>query len=114
MADITEAIRKLVAQTVNNFDLSDILTGTVTSVSPLEIKIDTKITLTDDFLVLTNSVRDYEVDVSFEWQAEENEDAETTPKKAKCTVHNALEVGDNVLLVQQSGAQMFIVLDKIK
>ena len=112
MSDINNAIKMLVKQMMDNCDLSDIVTGTVTSVSPLAIKIDAKITLTDDFLVLTNNVRNYDVDVSFNWDSTPT--GISLPTKAKCKVHNALKVGDDVLLVQQTGGQMYIVLDKIK
>lgn len=124
MANINDAIKQLVMQTLQNTELSDVVSGEVINDNPLQIKIDSKIILTDEFLVLTNNVRDYETTVDYievteseeETNTEETDKEETpepTPKTAKCTIHNALKVGDNVLMLQQSGGQMFIVLDKI-
>lgn len=124
MANINDAIKQLVMQTLQNTELSDVVSGEVINNNPLQIKIDSKIILTDEFLVLTNNVRDYETTVDYievteseeETDTEETDKEETpepTPKTAKCTIHNALKVGDNVLMLQQSGGQMFIVLDKI-
>lgn len=124
MANINDAIKQLVMQTLQNTELSDVVSGEVINDNPLQIKIDSKIILTDEFLVLTNNVRDYETTVDYievteseeETDTEETDKEETpepTSKTAKCTIHNALKVGDNVLLLQQSGGQMFIVLDKI-
>lgn len=124
MANINDAIKQLVMQTLQNTELSDVVSGEVINDNPLQIKIDSKIILTDEFLVLTNNVRDYETTVDYievteseeETDTEETDKEETpepTSKTAKCTIHNALKVGDNVLMLQQSGGQMFIVLDKI-
>lgn len=124
MANINDAIKQLVMQTLQNTELSDVVSGEVINDNPLQIKIDSKIILTDEFLVLTNNVRDYETTVDYievteseeETDTEETDKEETpepTLKTAKCTIHNALKVGDNVLMLQQSGGQMFIVLDKI-
>lgn len=124
MANINDAIKQLVMQTLQNTELSDVVSGEVINDNPLQIKIDSKIILTDEFLVLTNNVRDYETTVDYievteseeETDTEETDKEETpepTQKTAKCTIHNALKVGDNVLMLQQSGGQMFIVLDKI-
>ena len=124
MANINDAIKQLVMQTLQNTELSDVVSGEVINDNPLQIKIDSKIILTDEFLVLTNNVRDYETTVDYievteseeETDTEETDKEETpepTPKTAKCTIHNALKVGDNVLMLQQSGGQRFIVLDKI-
>ena len=33
--------------------------------------------------------------------------------KKTATIHNALKIGDKVILIQQSGGQKFVVLDKI-
>lgn len=124
MANINDAIKQLVMQTLQNTELSDVVSGEVINDNPLQIKIDSKIILTDEFLVLTNNVRDYETTVDYieVTESEEETDTEETDKEetpepalktAKCTIHNALKVGDNVLMLQQSGGQMFIVLDKI-
>ena len=119
MANLTATLKQLVKETMDTFDLSDVISGTVTKINPLEVKIDAKLTLEEDFLILTNNVRDYTVDVTVEnWQTE----SESSPDKhshklkgkKKITVHNALKVGDEVIMLQQKGGQMYVILDKIK
>ena len=71
MANLTATLKQLVKETMDTFDLSDVISGTVTKINPLEVKIDPKLTLEEDFLILTNNVRDYTVDITVEdWQTE--------------------------------------------
>ena len=44
--------------------------GTVTSASPLKIQVDQKKTLTEAQLILTNNVRDFNVDMTVDHQTE--------------------------------------------
>ena len=120
MANLTATLKQLVKETMDTFDLSDVISGTVTKINPLEVKIDPKLTLEEAFLILTNNVRDYTVDITVEdWQTENYGSSEyrhnhVEKRKKKITVHNALKVGDEVIMLQQKGGQMYVVLDKIK
>lgn len=69
-----------------------VLFGVVTKTSPLEINVEQRFTLTEEFLVFTERVRRYEVDI---------------------TVRCGLKVGDKVLLLRVQGGQKYVVLDKI-
>ena len=105
--------------------------GTVVSVLPLEIRIDQKAPLREPQLILTRNVTDYEVDISVSHITEptgreesEGRDGYTARSfyththgyrgKKKITVHNALVVGDEVVLVQVQGGKKFLVLDRMK
>ena len=68
--DLLKAIKKAAMEAVNASDPADIRFGTVISESPLKIKIDQKLTLTESQLVLSRNVRDYEISVSFDWTTE--------------------------------------------
>ena len=120
MANLTATLKQLVKETMDTFDLSDVISGAVTKINPLEVKIDPKLTLEEDFLILTNNVRDYTVDITVEdWQTEfygsgEYRHNHAVKGKKKITVHNALKVGDEVIMLQQKGGQMYVILDKIK
>ena len=120
MANLTATLKQLVKETMDTFDLSDVISGTVTKINPLEVKIDPKLTLEEDFLILTNNVKDYTVDITVEdWQTEfygssEYRHNHAVKGKKKITVHNALKVGDEVIMLQQKGGQMYVILDKIK
>lgn len=105
--------------------------GTVTSVGPLKIMVDQKKTLEEPQLILTDNVRDFNVVLStIEGESKsagphytENESggggfAEFASHRhryqgrKKWRVHNALKVGEKVILLRCDGGQKYIVLDR--
>lgn len=78
--------------------------GTVTSISPLKVKVDQKLELTKAQLILTNAVRDHTVYMT--------EGSESNKKAYR--VHLALKVGERVLLLRTNGGQKFIILDRVE
>lgn len=69
---ITEAIKTLAVGAVQHTAPTRFNFGTVTSAAPLVIRIDQKISLSDDFLILTNAVKDHAVDITVSWQTVED------------------------------------------
>lgn len=63
-------IKKAAKETIDESTPANIIFGTVTSTSPLNINVEQKINLTKEFLILTKNVIDYEVDVSINWSTE--------------------------------------------
>lgn len=82
--NLTQAIKKAAMDAVRASKPCDFLIGTITSVSPLKIKISQKVTLEGDFFDVT----------------------ETFDKKTHKT-------GDKVVLIQGMGAQRYLVIDKV-
>lgn len=76
---------------------ANVVFGKVINVSPLKIKIDQKLILTSAQLVLSRNVTEYKVKI---------DDVEQT-------IHNNLVVGEEVIMMQMSGGQKYIVLDRI-
>lgn len=138
MADIIEVIKKASMDAMEQGSPSNVLFGTVTNISPLEIQVEQKLVLTKEFLVLTKNVIDYNVQVSLDWSTSNKELNANHSHSANCevsieidnqsinlthdhsingtktiTIHNALKQNDKVILIQQRGGQKFIVLDKI-
>ena len=88
--------------------------GKVMSTAPLQILVDQKMTLGIAQLVLTRNVTDYETEVAVEWETEVSEThVRMLTEKKKMTVHNALIVGDDVILIRQQGGQKYIVIDRV-
>ena len=105
--------------------------GNVTSTAPLKIQVDQKKILGEVQLILTDNVRDFNV-VLFTIEGEgksegphytENESggggyAEFASHRhkyqgqKKWRVHNALEVGEKVILLRCDGGQKYVVLDR--
>lgn len=77
--------------------------GKVTSTTPLNVLVEQKITLGTAQLILTRNVTDYDVNVTMD-------DAE---EKQKMTIHNALLVGDKVILLRVQGGQKYVVMDRV-
>lgn len=117
------AIKQL-SQAVNDQSKpTDIRYGTVVSANPLKVQISAELTIPQSALVVPKSLTDYTVSVSVNWNtgdksggagesafASHNHSISGTKS---ITIHNALKVGDKVLLLRQQGGQAYIVLDKI-
>lgn len=116
-------IRAMVAQTTAAGKPSDLVFGVVTSGDPLEIKIDDKRTLDADFIMLSDMVRDYEVDISVSHMTETKgggsgdaayeSHSHAYRGRKKITVHNKLKNGEKVIMLRQAGGQLFYVLCRV-
>lgn len=111
--DAAQIIKKLALDAVKEGNPAGIAYGQVVSVSPLMIYVDQKTTLTEDFLVLTKNVMDYEVEMTVEHETEVSmQHSHHYEGRKVFTVHNALKEGDAVIMVQAQGGQSFVVIDK--
>ena len=141
--DIAKGIRLLAQQQANASVASDIVLGKVVSVSPLAIQIDQKLTVDSDHLILTGAVEERTTDadisisesgtITISWSTEATSGGSGEASFAShshgisgskgysatatgtCTIqtHKGLEVGEKVLMIRQSGGQMYIVLDRV-
>lgn len=120
---LVSTLQKLVAQTNNAMKPTDYCLGVVETIAPLSIRIDQKDILTEEFLILTDLVRDFSVDITVSHTTENraggggyaefaSHNHDYTGRK-KIIVHNGLSVGESVILVQQAGGQEFIVLSRL-
>jgi hypothetical protein len=80
--------------------------------------VDQKLILTSAQLGLSRNVTDYELDMTVDHSTELTESSGELHKheyqgKKKFTIHNALKSGDEVIMMQVSGGQKYIVIDKI-
>lgn len=99
--------------------------GEVISKSPLKINVEQKMILGESQLILTRNVTDYMTTVTVQWNTEIgvlSSDGKTTAQPPHLhgivgtknfLMHNALEVGDEVILIRQQEGQKFIVIDRI-
>lgn len=120
---LVSTLQKLVAQTNNAMKPTDYCLGVVETVAPLSIRVDQKDILTEEFLILTDLVRDFSVDITVSHTTENRAggggDAEFASHnhdykgRKKIIVHNGLSVGESVILIQQAGGQEFIVLSRL-
>lgn len=122
MADMNELIKKIALFAIEETKPTTLVFGEVTSVSPLKITIDQKFTLSQDFLILTNNVRDHDVYVTVDFSTEtKNLSADSInlshshsiKGKKKIRVHNGLTKGEKVILIRFNKGQKFLILDRV-
>ena len=136
---LNESMKIIATNLMQTMKLTDILYGTVSKVSPLEIAVDQKLILTESFLVLSNMVKDHAVDVTVSMQTEndafmkpshthpgdsggttgDTPNLDTTHKhEIKHTIkmlkHYGLKTGEKVILVRMQGGRKYLVLDRIE
>lgn len=114
MPSMVELIRMAALGAVDESKPTAIIFGNVVSIVPLKVNIDQKLTLNASQLILTNNVKDYEVEMTVEHFTEESDEhAHAYKGKKKFKIHNGLVVGDQVIMLQMQGGQKFVVLDKV-
>ena len=130
--DLVKLMKKAAVEAVDASKPANMVFGKVISASPLKIKVDQKLILTSAQLVLSRNVTDYRLSVTVDWNTEDHThthnisdsytgggsaSSETHKHEVKgtktMTVHNALKVGEEVIMMQVSGGQKYIVMDRI-
>lgn len=121
--NLLPAIQQAVKQSVEAARPSDYILGTVETVSPLSIRLNSRDLVTEDFLILTDAVRDYNVDITVSHQTENRAGGSGDPSFAshnhdykgrkRITVHNGLAVGEIVVMLRQGGGQQYCVLSRV-
>ena len=97
--------------------------GKVLAKAPLQIDVEQKMKLGEAQLILTRNVTDFVTTVSVIWETENQAGGagEKAFEKHRHSIlgqkpvifHNALEIGDEVILLRQQEGQKFIVIDRI-
>lgn len=129
MPDTVELIKRAALEAVDASKPVAVLFGQVISDSPLKIQVDQKSIYTEKMLILTRNVTDFEVDATVSMQdvvishshsvtgggtAISINHNHPIKGRKKFKVHNALVVGDEVVLLRIQGGKRFLVLDRIK
>lgn len=141
MPNAVEVVKKAAVEAVEAGKPVHLLFGTVISVSPLKIQVDQKSIYTEKMLILTRNVTDYSFEMTVNHQTELETahthsyfDSDTgmgasgsSDRVSEATqhlhaytgrktfrVHNALVVGEQVLLARVQQGKKFVVLDRVK
>ena len=122
MTDFIKLMKKTAVEAVNASKPANMTFGKVISTSPLQIKVDQKLILTSVHLVLSRNVTDYRLSVTMDHATETASGGSGDSSFAShahnikgtktVTVHNALKVGEEVILMQLSGGQKYVVIDR--
>ena len=123
MTNLVEVIKQIAKETIAAGKPAGITYGRVMRVNPLEIQVEQKLTLPADFFKLTKAVTDHYMDMTVSHVTESraggggyaefaDHDHDYQGRK-KFLVHNGLQVGEEVILLQVQGGQRYIVLDRV-
>ena len=121
--DFLNIIKRASMEAVETSKPADFCFGTVTSTSPLKISVEQKMSLNEAQLVLTRNVTDYKIKVTMNFVTENQVGGfgessfashnHNVKGQKEITVHNALSVGENVILIRQKGGQKYLVIDRV-
>lgn len=116
--DLLKLMKRTAMDAVNASKPANMVFGKVISASPLQIMVDQKLILNAAQLGLSRNVTDYEVEMTVDHSTEPSTSGEIHDHnykgKKKFKVHNGLKSGEEVILMQVSGGQKYIVVDRIK
>lgn len=93
MADLLDTIKKIVIKTMENSKPVALSYGAVESINPLTVRIDQKLLLGRQFLILTENVMDKTVN--------------------GITISNGLKTGDKLIMLRVEEGQKYLVLSKV-
>lgn len=121
--NLLEIMQKISARQEEAGRPSDYLLGKVEGTTPLSIRVSQKDVITSEFLILTDAVRDYDVDIEVSHTTEDRSGGGGYAEFAshnhdykgrkKIRVYNGLKAGEVVILVRQRGGQQYCVLSRI-
>ncbi len=131
--NMVQLVKQAAVEAVEAGKPVNLLFGTVVSDKPLKIQVDQQSIYTEAMLVLTRNVTDYELDITVSAQsvvishghpvvdtytgggtATEIQHNHPIQGRKKIKIHNALIVGDQVLLARMQKGKRFVVLDRVK
>lgn len=119
---IVNIIKEIASTVIQNGEPMEVIVGEVVSASPLEIKIDPKLTIPEENIVLTKNTSEWTMEMSVDHITENrsggggyaefaSHNHEYKGRK-KYLVHNQLVVGDKVIMLKETGGQRYIALDR--
>ena len=120
---LLEVIKQISNESVEAGRPVKVLFGTVTGVSPLQITVEQKLVLPEEFLILSRNVTDYTVNMEVNHVTEKMSGGAKDPsfvshlhqyKGVKpFKVLNALKMGEGVALIAVQGGQKYFVIDRV-
>ena len=118
---LVDVIKRITLNVINNAKLCDLKYGTVVSVSPLKVQITNQFIIPESALVVPRRLTDHTVETSINISTgatdnvTENTDEQSTNinTKTRLLIHNALKIGEKVVLLREQGGQSYFILDRI-
>ncbi len=116
-------IKKIVVDTLNSTNPTNIVFGVVKTVEPLSVQLEQQEIIPQELLALTRNVTDFERDVKVNFNTENSSGGSgesafashnhlVTGVKTEEVLHG-LEVGDKVVMARVQGGQKFVILERV-
>ena len=120
---LAEVMKELAEQAETAARPSDYILGVVESSNPLSIRVSQKDLITAEYLITTDAVRDYDVDIEVNHTTENraggggyaefaSHNHDYTGRK-KIRVYNGLKPGEIVAMIRQRGGQQYLVVSRV-
>ena len=121
--DLLNSVKKAAVEAVKTENPMNLVFGEVISESPLKIKLEARLTLLEQQLIVPLSLTDFKVKMTVNHKTEnkgggsgdsayESHSHDYKGKK-EFLVHNALKKADKVMLLKMQGGQKYLVLDRV-
>ena len=110
MSELLDAMKMAGIGAVENNGPVRVMFGVVASADPLTVRVDQKLILPEQALILTDAVRDHEESITISGITDSDGDSISTT--ATIAVHNALKEGDPVILIRVQGGQKYLIIGK--
>lgn len=108
---LSDTIKRLGAGAVNSSNPVTVMFGTVTKLNPLEVNVDQRFTLDEDFLIVTERLTRYEIDLKHKHTTGSEDTGEALTDKV--VIREGLKVGDAVMLLRVQGGLKYVVWDRV-
>lgn len=125
-AEILNDIKIAALEAVSAACPCEIKYGTVTSVKPLLVRLEQRVTLSGEMIILPKKFTDHRVKISggnvcdFYFSSGENSSTEPVDPphvhavgEMEITVYGGLNIGDKLILIRQQGGQKYLIFDLI-
>ncbi|MGG1597606.1 DUF2577 domain-containing protein [Paenibacillus naphthalenovorans] len=94
---LNDTVKKIARNYLESVKLTDVVLAEVTKINPLEVNVDQRLPLDEDFLMVPEHMTEYKVMVGSQ----------------EVIIRRGLEVGDKVILVRQQGGLNFVIVGRL-
>ncbi len=123
MSNLKPILENVMGEYLNRTQITDITIGTVINVDDLKIKIDDKLFLTKNDVILSRNLTNYEVEMIVEHKTENKSGGSSESAFASHNhdytgtkvfkVLKELKVDDKIILIKKSGGNIYYALEKV-
>lgn len=106
-----DAIKRAATEAVNAAGPVVVQIGSVTKINPLEVLVDNRLTLTEDFLIVPESLAELKLDLRHTHTSGSGAVGEALA--APVIIRKGLAAGDKLLLIRMQGGQRYVIMDRV-